>query len=232
MPELKAPLVEVFQLGETLAGVLDLAPKFWPEPGQYLPAQGRQREMELLPINLFRVLGEVGRLSVGPIPKTWQPGEQIFLLSPNGHGFHLPASARRVGLCAVNVSPSRLLSLVPLALAQDSAVTLFCDPQPTQDILQRVPSVVEVAPISVLQENLAWPDFIAIDLPHKLLPLLDKILNKKNLPVEGQVLVRTSMPCHGLGECSVCTVETRHGNKLACVDGPVFPLKEVLHVAG
>jgi hypothetical protein len=232
MPELTARLVEVFKLGEELAGVLDLAPKFWPEPGQYLPAQSCQRESEILPTHLFRVPGDAGRLSVGPIPETWQPGEQLSLLPPHGHGFHLLDSARRVGLCTVAVSPNRLLTLVPLALAQDAAVTLFCDPQPEPDILQRVPSVVEVAPTAALRENLTWPDFLAVDLSHESLPRLTKILGDERLPFEGQVLVRTAMPCHGLGECGVCTIETRHGNKLACVDGLVFPLKEVFHVAG
>lgn len=232
MPELTATLVEIFQLGEELAGVLDLAPKFWPEPGQYLPAQSRQQESEILPTFLFRVSGVADRLSVGPIPETWQPGEQLSLLPPHGHGFHLPDSARRVGLCTVAVSPNRLLTLVPLALTQDAAVTLFCDPQPAADILQRVPSVVEVAPMVALRENLTWPDFLAVDLQHESLSRLAETLGDERLPFEGQVLFRTAMPCHGLGECGVCAVETRHGSKLACVDGPVFPLKEVCHVAG
>lgn len=232
MSELTATLLEVFKFGETLAGVLDLAPKFQPEPGQYLPAQSYQREQELLPINLFRVFGGEGQLSFGPIPESWQPGEQISLLPPHGRGFHLPSSARRVGLCTVAVSPNRLLTLIPLALAQDAAVTLFCDPQPEPDILQRVPSVVEVAPISALQDNLTWPDFLAFDLPRESLHRLDEILGNETISFEGQALIRTGMPCHGLGECGVCTVETRHGSKLACVDGPVFPLKEVFHVVG
>jgi len=232
MPELTATLVEVLQLGEELAGVLDLTPKFWPDPGQYLPAQSRVGKTELLPIHLFRIFGEESLLTVGPIPESWQPGEQISLLPPHGHGFALPFSACRVGLCAVDVSPSRLLSLVPLTLAQDAAVTLFCDHQPAPCILQRVPSVVEVAPLSALQENLDWPDFLAIDLPRGSLPHLAEILGEKSLLFDGQVLVRTDMPCHGLGECGVCAVETGHGSKLACVDGPVFPLKEVFHVAG
>lgn len=232
MPELTAKLVEVFQLGDELAGVLDLAPKFRPDPGQYLPAQCRLRENDILPSHLFRVLGEVGQLSVGPIPETWQPSDQIFLLPPHGHGFHLPDSACRVGLCAVDTPPNRLLPLVPLALAQDAAVTLFCDPQPAPDILQRIPSVVEIAPISALQENLEWPDFLAVDLPRDSLPRLGKLLGEKTLPFGGQVLVRTAMPCHGLGECGVCSIETKHGNKLACLDGPVFSLKEFFHVVG
>lgn len=232
MPELTATLKEVFQLGEELAGVLDLAPKFWPEPGQYLPAQSHQRESEILPIHLFRVPGEAGRLSLGPNPESWLPGDQISLLPPHGRGFHLPSAARRVGLCALDVSPNRLLPLVLLALTQDSAVTLFCDLQPTPDVLQRVPSVVEVAPISTLSKNLTWPDFLALDMPRESLPRLNEILSDKKPAFAGQVLIRTAMPCRGLGECGVCSVETRHGVKLACVDGPVFPLREVIHVAG
>jgi hypothetical protein len=36
------------------------------------------------------------------------------------------------------------------------------------------------------------------------------------------------MPCAGLAACGVCAVQTRRGWKLACVDGPVFDLKEIM----
>ena len=117
-------------------------------------------------------------------------------------------------------------------MAQNATVTLFCDPQPSPGILSRIPSVVEIAPLSALADNLDWPDWLAADLHRDSLPRLAETLSEEKLPFEGQVLVRTEMPCHGLGQCGVCGVETRHGTKLACVDGPVFDLNEVLHVAG
>jgi NAD(P)H-flavin reductase len=117
------------------------------------------------------------------------------------------------------------------ALEQDATVTLFCDPQPSPDILRRIPSVVEIAPLASLADNLSWPDYLAVDLHRESLPQLDQLLPEGSLPFEAQALVHTPMPCHGVGECGVCAVETQHGTKLACADGPVFDLEEVLHVA-
>jgi dihydroorotate dehydrogenase electron transfer subunit len=91
--------------------------------------------------------------------------------------------------------------------------------------------MVEVAPTASVGENLDWLDYLAVDLEMANLPQLDALLDIQNLPFEGQVLVRIPMPCRGIGECGVCAVKTHHGWKLACTDGPVFDLQEVLHVA-
>jgi len=45
---------------------------------------------------------------------------------------------------------------------------------------------------------------------------------------EAQVLVVTPMPCGGLAECGVCAFTTRRGWKMACKDGPVFDLSELI----
>lgn len=232
MSELTAKLVEVFQLGDEIAGVLDLPRAAWPEPGQYLPAQRHSAEPEVLTISLFRVLGEAERLCVGPLPGNWTPGDTLDLLRPHGYGFQLPSTARRIGLCALGVPPSRLLPLIAPALARGAAVALFCDPQSPAGLLGRVPSMVEVAPISALREGLEWPDFLAVDLLLAGLSRLREIVGNEPLRFEGQALIRTAMPCHGVGQCGVCAASTTKGWQLACVDGPVFPLTEVLHVAG
>ena len=44
----------------------------------------------------------------------------------------------------------------------------------------------------------------------------------QRLACPAQLLIRTAMPCSGLGECGVCAVATRVGWALACSDGPVF----------
>jgi dihydroorotate dehydrogenase electron transfer subunit len=231
MPELTAKLVEIFSLGGSRAGILNLPHKAWPSPGQYLPAQALTGSSEILPTPLFRVGTDSEHLALAPLPASWQPGDRLALLPAQGQGFHLPASARRVALGAIGVAPSRLMPLIPLALDQNATVTLFCDPQPTPDILHQIPSVVEIAPLSALLDNLDWPDYLALDMPRESLPQLNEMIPLDSTWFEGQVLVRTDMPCHGLGDCGVCAVTTRHGMKLACSDGPVFDLNEVLHVA-
>jgi dihydroorotate dehydrogenase electron transfer subunit len=47
----------------------------------------------------------------------------------------------------------------------------------------------------------------------------------KNTPA--QVLLEVALGC-GVGACLGCSVETRHGQKLVCKDGPVFELKDVM----
>lgn len=232
MPALTAKLVEVFQLGDELVGVLDLPRSAWPEPGQYLPSQRFSGEPEILTTSLFRVLGETDRLCIGSLPVGWAPGDMLVILRPHGHGFQIPQSANRIGLAVLEVSPSRLLPLITPALESGASVALFCNSQLSPDLRSRIPSAVEIAPFTSLTDDLTWPDFLAVDLPLESLPRLREALGSEPLPFEGQALIRTAMPCHGVGKCGVCSVQTAKGWRLACEDGPVFPLEEVLHVAG
>jgi hypothetical protein len=231
MAELRGKLIEVFQLGNERAGVADLPAKYRPHPGQYLPCRNLSREVDIMPINLFKVIGPKGALSLGSLSEVWMPGDELVFLLPQGHGFHLPAAARRVGLMAVGISPIRMLTLVDDALSQDAAVTLFCDPAPSADILDRLPPAVEVGPVSSLREDLSWPDYLAAEVRLEDLPDLPIIFGQIQFPFMGQVLIRTAMPCRGLGACGVCAVETRRGWKYTCQDGPVFPIEEVFNVA-
>jgi len=48
------------------------------------------------------------------------------------------------------------------------------------------------------------------------------------LPCPAQALVHQIMPCGALAGCGACAVETRLGWKLACNDGPVFDLIDLL----
>jgi hypothetical protein len=232
MPSIAANLLEVFQLGSEFAGMLDLPVKFWPTPGQYLPCQRVESRDEHLPTHLFRVLGAPKTLSLGPLPETWGPGDPLLCLPPQGHGFDVPGSARRIGLIPYQVSADRLLSLMSIAFAQNASVALFYESTPPLDLLDWIPSQVEILPLTALAENPDWPEFLALDLAREMIAELGERFSPFSLRCEGQVLVRTDMPCRGLGDCGVCAVHTRRGWRHACVDGPVFPLEEVLHVAG
>jgi hypothetical protein len=225
-------LVEIFQLGSEIGGVLDLPEKYWPQPGQYLPCQRVVDGSDGLPTHLFRVVGTPDVLNLAPIPQKWSPGDRLVCVPPQGHGFILPRSTQWVGLIPFNVSPARLLSFAGTALSHRAAVSLFYDPPLAADWLDRVPSQVEILPLASLGENPDWPDFLAVDLERSAIPELMAQINIQDLHCEGQALVRTDMPCRGLGECGVCAVHTRRGWRYTCVDGPVFPLAEVLYVAG
>ncbi|MBW6466517.1 MAG: hypothetical protein K0B06_08450 [Brevefilum sp.] len=232
MDKIFSHLIEIFQLGSEIGGALDLPEKYWPQPGQYLPCQRVADGSDGLPTHLFRVVGTPDVLNLAPIPQKWSPGDRLVCAPPQGHGFILPRSAQRVGLIPFNVSPARLLSFAGTALSHRAAVSLFYDPPLPADWLDRVPSQVEILPLASLGETPDWPDYLAVDLELSAIPELMDRINNQDLHCEGQALVRTDMPCRGLGECGVCAVHTRRGWRYACVDGPVFPLAEVLYVAG
>jgi len=137
-----------------------------------------------------------------------------------------------VSLIALDGPPIQILPLIDQALGQDAAVSLFFQVPLQPAILNVIPSSVEISPLSQLKENMDWSDFLAVEISQVNLDVLTDLFGMV-LPVcSGQVLVKTAMPCRGVGDCGVCTVKTKHGWRQACTDGPVFPLKELLHVAG
>lgn len=224
-------LIEITQVGPDRAGIIDIPERYWPEPGQYLPCQRVDEHSDPLPTYLFRFIDEEGVLNLSPIPVVWQPGDHLWVSTAQGHGFSLPGDARRLALLPYKVSPTRLMTLIRQALTQNASISLFYETFPHPDIMDCLQSAVEVNPLSALLDNLDWPDYLAVDLAQEDLREFSGLFRQIPMNLNGQVLVRIPMPCHGIGECGVCAVLTKHGWKLACKDGPVFPLEELLDVA-
>jgi dihydroorotate dehydrogenase electron transfer subunit len=145
----------------------------------------------------------------------------------------LPASARCVALVALNTqrtsagdSPRRLLALLDAALKQEASIALVCE-HPPEDL----PLQVEVQPPEALADVCQWADYVAFEMRRESLPELRGKIGKggslKSMS-EAQALVQAPMPCGGLAECGVCTVEVHGGHQLACVDGPVFDLRQLI----
>ncbi len=231
MKPLSTTITEIFQLGNETCAVLELPEKFWPHPGQYLACQLKDNPTEILPMALFKVHSKPGVLSVGPVPAHWQPGDRLDCLPPKGHGFEIPLSARNVGLLAYHVPPTRLLTLAEIIKSTKAVAALFCEPSTPDDLLAVIPADIEVSPMSALLDNLDWPDYLAVDIHLKDIRHLADQIPPDTLRCEGQALIRTAMPCHGIAECGVCALKTRSGWQLTCEDGPVFNLYEVLYVA-
>ena len=199
---------------------------FIPMPGQYLPAYEPTSD-EALAVPLFSAgNAQDGFLVAAPLPRSWLPGVTLSLRGPLGHGFTLPASARRVALAAWDVSPAHLLGLIQPANAQGAAISLICD-NPPEDL----PADVEIHPPSALGEICQWADYLALAAPRDAIRgWRERFGGDDQLkhPSEAQVLVITSMPCGGLAKCGVCSVDTRRGVELACEDGPVFQLIDLM----
>jgi dihydroorotate dehydrogenase electron transfer subunit len=194
-----------------------------PSAGQYLLAS--DDPYAPLPVPIFYTDSAPQGFIAASVPRSWHPGQEIFLRGPLGHGFALPPSARRVGLVAFDDSPVRLLGLIKPALNQKAAVALVCDSQ-----MNSLPDDVEIQPLSALPEIMDWADYVALDGARENVPgLREQYFNGKQTKAlfEAQILIRTPVPCGGIAECGVCAVTVKSGWKMACKEGPVFDWREL-----
>lgn len=226
MQQVKGELVEIWLESGGTAGRIAFGEALAPRPGQYLAARCREDGYAALAHPLFMAgAAPGGILAAPPLPSAWQPGCELELRGPLGHGFNLPVSARHVGLVALDASPARLLPLAEQTLAQEGEVTLFCD-LPASDLPWRSLSpALEISPTALLHDALAWADYLAFDVPLAHLAKLNPLVGLKpgeRLACPAEVLVAAAMPCAGLAGCGVCALPSRRGWLLACEDGPVF----------
>lgn len=220
-------IVQVYSEGERGTARLECSRELIPTPGQYLLAYALHEPDAPLAVPLFNAgTFADGFLIAQPLPPTWLPGTLLSIRGPLGHGFNLSRMALRIALVALDETPARLLSLLEASLAQDAAVTLVCDVP-----FSYLPVEVEIQPLSALSEVLTWADFMALDLSREDLPGLRRRLGldpDTPVPINAQALVVTPIPCGGIGDCGVCAVTLKRGWKLACKDGPVFDLRDLI----
>ena len=216
-------------------------PRLVPAPGQYLLAHADGSDSPLADSVFIAKSFAGGFIAAPPAAASWIPGTRLHLRGPLGHGFTLPASARRIALVSFDAqrtsagdSPRRLLALLDTAFKQDASVTLVCE-NPPDDL----PLQVEVQPMRTLADVCNWADYIACDTARESLSELRERLrngSRSQVRAVAQVLVRTPMPCGGLAECGVCAIEAhaalslskRGGYQLVCKDGPVFDLDQLM----
>jgi NAD(P)H-flavin reductase len=199
-----------------------------PAAGRYLMAWSPEQPEAPLATSLFAARVEPqGFLAAPPVPAAWEPGTALQLRGPLGRGFSPPGSLRRLALAGLGEGIARLQPLLTDALEKGAAVALFAGQAPPG-----LPSAVEVNPLETLNEALAWADYLALDLLAPTLPDLSRLLGVERgvraLPCPAQALLQMALPCGGLADCAACAVETRRGWKLACQDGPVFDLLDLL----
>lgn len=195
-----------------------------PAAGRYLLASDENAVLST-PLFASQVL-EDGFLAAPPVPPIWMPGTPLSLRGPLGRGFSIPEGVRRLALAALGDTAARLLPLVNLAIRRDISVAVF-----TETPLSPLPAVVEINLLGALPDALSWADCLVVDLPVDALPRLGAALGlspTSRLPCPGQALVIVPMPCGGMADCGVCALPARKGWRLACKDGPVLDLGELL----
>ncbi len=216
---------ELLLLDGAPAARLSCAAGLIPSPGQYLVAHADGSDAVLSTVLFAAAAFPDGFVTASPIPSTWVPGTRLHLRGPLGHGFAVPASARRITLVAFNCVPRVLLSLVEPALRQGASVALVSAGMPDD-----LPLQVEAQPLHALSEISHWADYMAFDVPRAALAELKSTLqaDKTSMKAEAQALVRAPMPCGALAACGVCTVEVGRQLRLACEDGPVFDFRQLM----
>jgi hypothetical protein len=205
---------------------LDCPPNMIPAPGQYLLAHDGASDLPLAVPVYFYDSAPKGFRCAPPYLSTWTIGTRLSLRGPLGHGFNMPVTARKIALIALDGSSAYLHGLIPLALKREMEAVLVCD-SPVSGLSEDV----EVQPLQAFDEICKWADFIAIDIARETLSQLKEMtskLNQVSAVREAQVLIHTPMPCGGLAECGVCAIGLHHDWKMACKEGPVFILKDIL----
>ena len=218
-------LMEVSLEDEQRLARLNCPPNMIPSAGQYLLASHDSVSPLAIPL-FYTDSAAQGFIAAPPVPASWNPGQRMALRGPFGHGFEIPAVARKIALIAYDDSHLRLRGLIQAALRQGAAVVLVGNLA-----VENLPDAVEMQPLSLLPEIMAWADYAAFDVARENLSGLKEMLGgQKQISVwsEVQVLIRTPMPCGGVAECGVCAVSLRSGWKMACKDGPVFEYNDLL----
>jgi NAD(P)H-flavin reductase len=191
-------------------------------PGQYYLAFA-EGTSQILPVPLFPFSTiKDGVVLCGKIQSAWQPGITLLLQGPYGKGFSHCLKSSRLGIFTVEkILEERLYSLAIAALNQGADVAWISD-----EITIDLPPLIEVLKESELEDAIAWSEGCAIAVPQVQVSRLPGILPLK--PADRhkmEVMIDAPFVC-GNSQCGVCAVETRHGWKLACKDGPIFPYGE------
>ena len=167
------------------------------------------------------------------------PDAVLDLIGPCGNGYAPPPTATRIGLLCPARHVAPLVAVAGDLCARGLTITLVCH-APTADQVypaHLLPHEVEYRVVTddgsagepgpagrVLAEAIAWADAVLCAGPLPWLLQLRAAHERLRQRDFAQVLMLPEMTPCGVGACGLCAVRTRKGVRLACVDGPAFPL--------
>lgn len=202
-----------------------------PVAGQFFQAFAVDSD-NLLPILLYPCrVSTAEMLLCGDIPKSWMPGTDLHIRGPRGNGFHLPPLTRRVALTTLDhYNMNRLMPLAEAALISRAEVSVF-----TNQALSDLAPEIEVLPLEEIGQVMDWADYLAVVLkPGQVNAFHNRLqLNAgRKTSFAAEIMVEIPMICDESSGCGVCAVYTSRGWRLACKDGPVFALDDLLSEDG
>ncbi|HEV2066964.1 MAG TPA: dihydroorotate dehydrogenase electron transfer subunit [Thermomicrobiales bacterium] len=172
------------------------------------------------------------------------PGSMLSVLGPLGNAFTIAEKSRNLLMVAGGVGAAPLLMLAKDATRRGLSVTYLLGGMTADALLDArfVPGEVEYVVATddgsqghhgfvtdLVPGYLQWADQVFSCGPEAMFRSLRQVVLATRFgqhpPV--QVSVERTMAC-GVGACLGCVVETRHGMKPSCVDGPVFDMDQVI----
>jgi dihydroorotate dehydrogenase electron transfer subunit len=227
------------------------------KPGQFIQVRvGNSVSVDPLlarPISIFRINREAGSVVllfkiVGRGTKllaSKRRGEKLTIWGPVGNGFEIPDQVKKLALIAGGIGMPPLFCLQEqLSLDPNPPqMTLFYGGRTSEDFLEMdlwKKSRVLIKPAtedgSIGFKGLVTDSFVdehkneAFDFviacgPAPMLAAVQRTALLFNL--SGQISLESYMAC-GVGACLGCVCQTEKGSRRVCVDGPVFPIEEVI----
>lgn len=171
-----------------------------------------------------------------------RPGDALDLIAPLGRGFSVRNDSRNLLLIGGGWGVAPMVALAEQQVARGKSVTLISGAAraslqfPVTLLPPEVEVVVTTADGSaghkglvtdVLPEYWEWADEVFACGPMVMYGGIQDAVVKLWPSTRVQVLAEMGMAC-GVGACYACTIITKRGAKLACVDGPRFYLSDLI----
>jgi dihydroorotate dehydrogenase electron transfer subunit len=172
------------------------------------------------------------------------PGTGLDVMGPLGTPFGVRPKSQNLLMVAGGVGAAPLLMLAEEAIRDGRQVTYLMGAQdaigllPASELPEEVEYVVATLDGSMghtgfvtdlVPEYLGWADQVFSCGPEPMFRSLHDVVHRNRIGdrPDVQMAVERPMAC-GIGACLGCMVETRHGMRTACVDGPAFDMDELL----
>lgn len=203
-----------------------------PKPGQFLlarlaPAYDPYLRQPFFPSQLSDAGFAVDLGASDPALSFSTPGALIDVIGPVG--LAAPEIAARSRALLVAHDPAALLPFAARAIDSGGAATLLLsDPYPLEALDPQIELRVGDLP-ALTAEFAPTADLVFIHVAAQLRKTLHNVLTESRAlvaPSFAHCLCSLPTPC-GTGACGACYIKTARGYKLACLDGPFFPLSEL-----
>ena len=163
------------------------------------------------------------------------PGTPLDVLTGLGNGYDLSPAGQNPVLVGggVGVPPLYALCKALLAEGKSPAVVLGFNTKDEVFYQREFQALGVPVTVTTVDGSQGIPGFVTAGLPQDYtyvyacgpLPMLRAVNAEAKTP--GQFSMEERMGC-GFGACMGCTIQTKHGPKRVCKDGPVFLREEVM----